>query len=268
MTDFLNEVVVRTKQRVETQKNRFPLSQIRKRFDELPPVQSLSKALHKDHAINVIAELKQASPSVGLIRTEGDIPGRIHGYTQGGAAALSILTEEHYFHGSPQLLELARRETKLPLLRKDFIIDPYQIEESRSLGADALLLITTLLTDVELKDFIALTRSINLEPLVEIHDKKDLERAIYAGATLIGVNNRNLRTLRVDVATAEALVPQIPKQGVTIVIESGIKDPSELQRFQKWGAHAVLIGETLMRNPDPEQAVRSFVQAGQTELKS
>src|SRR5579872_2247219 len=169
MTDFLDEVVARTRQRVEAQKRQVPLAQLRKRFQAQDPVRPFSKALHKTHAVSLIAELKQASPSAGVIRNESDIPGRIHGYTQGGAAALSILTEEYYFHGSPQLLELARRETTLPLLRKDFIIDPYQIEESRSLGADAILLITTLLQDVQLKEFIALARSLPLEALLEVH---------------------------------------------------------------------------------------------------
>src|SRR5579872_2540667 len=268
MTDFLDEVVARTRQRVEAQKRQVPLAQLRKRFQAQDPVRPFSKALHKAHAVSLIAELKQASPSAGVIRQESDIPGRIRAYTRGGAAALSILTEEYYFHGSPQLLELARRETKLPLLRKDFIIDPYQIEESRNMGADAILLIATLLGGTQLREFIGQARAANLEPLVEVHDEKDLEQALQAGAAVIGVNNRNLRTLRVDLSTAQKLVPLIPKSGVTIVIESGIKDPSELPRFQQWGVQAVLIGETLMRHPDPEAVVRSFVQAGQAEIKS
>ena len=268
MTDFLDEVVTRTRQRVDAQKRQAPLAQLRKCFENHEPIRPFSKALHKAHAVSLIAELKQASPSAGVIRKESDIPGRIRGYTKGGASALSILTEEYYFHGSPQLLELARRETKLPLLRKDFIIDPYQIEESRSMGADAVLLIATLLQGAQLKEFIGLARATRLEALVEVHDEKDLEQALHAGATVIGVNNRNLRTLRVDLSTAQKLVPLIPKHGITIIVESGIKDPSELSRFQQWGVQAVLIGETLMRNPDPEAAVRSFVQAGRAELKS
>lgn len=268
MTDFLDEVVVRTRQRIHAEKRQMSLAQLRKRSQDQEPTRSFSKALHRANAVSLIAELKQASPSAGVIRKETDIAGRIRAYTKGGAAALSILTEEYYFHGSPQLLELARHETRLPLLRKDFIIDPYQVEESRSLGADAILLIATLLQGTQLKEFIGLARASNLEPLVEVHDERDLEQALEAGATLIGVNNRNLRTLRVDVLTAQKLVPKIPKRGVTIVIESGIKEPSELLRFQQWGVHAVLIGETLMRHPDPEAVVRSFVEAGRTEIKS
>ena len=267
MTDFLDEVVVRTQQRVEVQKKQVSLPQLRKRFRETEPIRPFAKALMRRGGVSLIAELKQASPSAGVIRQESDMEKRIRSYTRGGAAALSILTEEYYFHGSPHVLEMARRETKLPLLRKDFIIDPYQIDESRSMGADAVLLIATLLPNGRLKEFMMLARAANLEALVEVHDEKDLESALSAEATLIGVNNRNLRTLRVDISTAAHLVPLIPKKGKTVVVESGIKDPTELRRFQQWGAHAVLIGETLMRSPDPEAIVRSFVQAGRLKVK-
>ncbi len=268
MSDFLLEVTVRTRDRVAAQKQQVPLGDLRARSRSAPALRPFTKALRLPGSVSLIAELKQASPSAGVIRQEIDIPGRIRAYTAGGAAALSILTEEYYFHGSPQLLELARRQTELPLLRKDFIIDSYQIEESRTLGADAILLIAALLPSGQLKEFIDLTRASSLEPLVEVHDEKELEWAIHSGATLIGINNRNLRTLKVDTSTAERLIPLVPKQGLTIVVESGIKEPTELPRLRNLGVHAVLVGETLMRNPDPEAAVRSFVCAASKGISS
>jgi indole-3-glycerol phosphate synthase len=260
MADFLKDVEARTRERVEAQRRQVPLEQLRRNHQSKDAWRPFGKALNKPGKVTVIAELKQASPSAGVIKMENDIPGRVAAYTKGGAAALSILTEEYYFHGSPHLLEAARTQTALPLLRKDFIIDSYQIEESRSLGADALLLIAALLPGGKLKEFIMETRAAGLDALVEVHDDSDLERAIEAGASIIGVNNRNLRSLKVDTATSARLVPRIPKAGKTIVIESGIREPEQLKDFQKWGAHSVLIGETLMRSTDPEAAVRSFAQ--------
>ena len=162
MSDFLEEVSAKTRQRVEVQKTKWSLEQLKKRMKKDAPQRPFQKALHQPGKVTLIAELKQASPSAGVIRKEQDIAGRIKAYTRGGAAALSILTEEHYFHGSPQLLEEARGLTHLPLLRKDFIIDPYQIVESKSLGADAILLITSLLPGTLLRDFIAQAEEIGL----------------------------------------------------------------------------------------------------------
>lgn len=264
MSDFLEEVAVRTRQRVDAQKEKAPLAELKKRFDSKGPIRSLSQALRKPGAVSVIAELKQASPSAGIIRAEDNIPKRIEGYAKGGAAALSILTEEYYFHGSPHLLEEARSLCSAPLLRKDFIIDPYQIIESRSLGADAILLIVALLPGKKLKDFMDQTEAVGLEALVEVHDEAELAQAIEAGAKIVGINNRNLHTLRVDVQTSGRLLSRMPREGRRIVvIESGIREPVELSKYREWGANAVLIGETLMRNPDAEAAVRSFVEAGQ-----
>jgi len=197
----------------------------------------------------------------GVIRKEQDIPGRIKAYERGGAAALSILTEENFFHGSPHLLEEARGLTRLPILRKDFIIDPYQILESRSLGADAVLLITALLPGTLLREFIVQAEAIGLESLVEVHDEAQLAHALESGARIIGINNRDLRTLRVDCLNAARLLSKAPKKGVTLVIESGIKVSSELPRLKELGAHAVLIGETFMRAEDPESIVKEFTQA-------
>jgi len=263
VADFLEEVTAKTRQRIDMQKAQMSLDQLQKRLGHVSPHRPFEKALRQSGKVALIAELKQASPSAGIIRKEQDIPGRIKAYTKGGAAALSILTEEHYFHGSPQLLEEARGLSHLPLLRKDFIVDPYQIAESKSLGADAVLLITGLLPGVLLRDFISRAQDIELETLVEVHEERDLDQALEAGARVIGINNRNLRTLRVDLATAEKLLAKAPKKGVTLVVESGIKSSAELPHLKMLGAHAVLIGETFMRADDPEKIVKEFAQACQ-----
>lgn len=263
MPDFLAEVAAKTRQRIEAQKQGLSIDQLKKRLKSRAPGRPFQKALHHPGTIRLIAELKQASPSAGVIRKENDIAGRIQAYERGGAAALSILTEENYFHGSPHLLEEARALTELPILRKDFIIDPYQIVESKSLGADAILLITGLLAGPLLREFILEAESVGLETLVEIHDEKDLEQAVLANAPVIGINNRNMRTLRVDRGNAEKLLLKMPKKGMTLVVESGIQSPSELPRLRQLGAHAVLIGETFMRAEDPEKTVKEFAHACQ-----
>jgi indole-3-glycerol phosphate synthase len=263
MPDFLTEVTARTRQRVEVQKQGLSLEQLKRRIKKETPHRSFEKALRRHGEVALIAELKQASPSAGVIRMEQDIPTRIAAYVKGGAAALSILTEEHYFHGSPHLLEEARTLVELPLLRKDFIIDPYQILESKSLGADAILLITSLLPGERLREFIAEAAAIGLESLVEVHSEQDLEQALTAGARVIGINNRDLRTLRVDCANAARLLAKAPKTGQTYVVESGIKAASELPTLKRLGAQAVLIGETFMRAENPEQLVKEFTQACQ-----
>jgi indole-3-glycerol phosphate synthase len=263
---FLDEVALRSHKRVQADKQNVTVEQLKAWIKRKPPVKDFRAGIHKAGTVSLIAELKQASPSAGVIRIENDIPARITGYTSGGAGALSILTEEEYFHGSPQLLESARKQTTLPLLRKDFIVDSYQIEESRVLGADAILLIAALLPAGLLADFIQRALDTQLAPLVEVHDERDLERAINAHAKIIGVNNRDLRTLKVDMATNELLIPQIPKVGYTIISESGIRTPEDVRHCGKIGAHAVLVGETLMRQADAAAAVRTLVDAGKDIL--
>jgi indole-3-glycerol phosphate synthase len=260
VADFLEEVAAKTRQRLQVQKARWSMDDLKKHLGKAKN-RSFAKALRKPGGVALIAEIKQASPSAGVIRMEGDIARRIEAYAKGGAAALSILTEEDYFHGSTNMLETIRMLTELPILRKDFIIDPYQIVESKALGADAILLITSLLVGPILRDFIDKANALELDALVEVHDENDLEQALYAKAALIGINNRNLRTLRVDTSNAERLLSKAPKKGITFVVESGIKSPSELPRLRLLGAHAVLIGESLMRAEDPEKLTKEFVQA-------
>lgn len=261
MVDILEEIITKTRERVKAQKRRAPLADLQRQMAAGRKPVSLTDALRRSDLITLIAELKQASPSAGVIRKENDLAGRVQGYARGGASALSILTEEYFFHGSPYILEVARKETALPILRKDFIIDPYQIEESRQMGADAILLITTVLPPSLLKELLDHAQEVGLDALVEAHAEEDLDKALKAGARLIGINHRNLRTLQMDMTLSEKLLPRIPKDK-TVVVESGIKRPDELPHFHELGAHAVLIGETLMRDPAAEAVVRSFVEAG------
>ncbi len=260
MSDFLAEVTAQTRKRVDVQKARVPVPVLRAHLPTTP-VRSFRKAIEQPGRVSLIAELKQASPSAGLIRKVEDIPAQISAYARGGAAALSILTEEDYFHGSPQLLENARKHTNLPILRKDFIIDLYQILESKTLGADALLLIASLLPGKLLRDFIVECEGCGLDALVEVNSLQELEHAVASKAAIIGINNRNLHTLRVDTSTATKLLPKATGKGLTIVVESGIQSPAELRPLQDLGAHAVLVGEALMRSEHPEFLVREFVQA-------
>jgi len=263
MADFLEEIAAKAHRRVQADKSRVPVETLKQWIRKKPTTKDFRSAIHQTGKVSLIAELKQASPSAGVIRQENNIPARIQGYQTGGAAALSILTEEEYFNGSPQFLEETRKLSSLPLLRKDFLVDGYQIEESRVLGADAVLLIAALLPAGLLGDFIRRAEDNQLTPLVEVHDERDLERAINAHAKVIGVNNRDLRSLKVDLATGEKLTPMIPKHGYTAIVESGIRTPEDVQRFAKCGAHAVLVGESLMRDADAAGAVRKLVEAGE-----
>lgn len=198
----------------------------------------------------VIAELKKASPSRGVLRADFEPAGLAAGYRRGGAAALSVLTDAKYFQGSGAALELARRGGGLPILRKDFILEPYQVYESRAMGAAAVLLIAAALPDGELAALHRLARDCGLEALVEVHDEAELARAAAAGAELIGVNNRDLQTFEVDLAVTERLAPRAPP-GALLVAESGIRDAADMARLRRCGVGAFLIGEALMRAADP-----------------
>jgi indole-3-glycerol phosphate synthase len=209
--------------------------------------------------LRLIAELKRASPSRGMLRQQYRCEALAQSYEAAGASALSVLTEERLFLGSLHDLATVRAAVRLPVLRKDFILDDYQIYESAAAGADALLLIVVALSDEDLRSFLELCLSLRIAPLVEVHDEPELERALVAGARIIGVNNRDLKTLEVDLEVSLRLRPRIPT-GCIAVSESGIKTAQDLRRMAEAGYHAALIGEKLMTAADPGGALREMLE--------
>ena len=208
--------------------------------------------------IGVIAEFKRRSPSAGALREAPDVVEIARAYQRGGAGALSILTEGPNFEGSLDDLRAARCACELPILRKDFIVDPYQLHESVAAGADAILLIVAALDDPTLAELHQLARELGLDALVEVHDLQETSRALSVGARLIGINNRDLRDFSVNVKRTSELMPEIPA-AVTVVSESGIAHAGQLRELERDGVAAVLVGETLMRSPDPELALRELL---------
>jgi indole-3-glycerol phosphate synthase len=221
------------------------------------PLRDFAAALSRD-AINILAELKPASPSRGVLRDPFDAIALARALEASGAAALSILTEEEFFHGSLKNLREARKSIALPVLRKDFIFDPWQVWETRANDADSFLLIVAALGDATLRDLIALGRELGMEPLVEVHTAGELDRALAADARILGVNNRDLKTLTVRAETSFELVGQIPNQCIA-VSESGLRTHDDLVRLRAAGFDAFLIGEHLMLAPDPAAALANLL---------
>jgi len=215
-----------------------------------------ARALASGPAPRVVAEFKRASPSRGEIRPGADPAAIARAYAAAGAAALSVLTDRDFFRGSLDDLRAARAACALPVLRKDFTIDPLQLLEARAAGADAALLIVAALGDAELRELLACARELGLDALVEVHDERELERALAHGAALIGINNRDLRDFKTDVGVTRALLPRAA--GRTVVSESGLDSPEVLRALAAEGASAFLIGEALMRAPDPGAALRQL----------
>ena len=210
-----------------------------------------------DDPYRIIAEVKKASPSKGVIREDFDPLSIAQAYERGGASAISVLTEPHFFQGDLEYLAGIRRYVGIPLLRKDFIISKYQLVEALVYGADFVLLIAAALSKKELKELLNYTRHLGMEALVEVHDKSDLVKAIYAGADIIGINHRNLQTFEMDMELCFKLIPLIPN-GKIIVAESGINEHAQLEELSKAGVDAFLVGESLMRQEDEESALRKL----------
>jgi len=240
-------------------KQKWPATSIQMILDRAPEVRSLKKTLIRNSPA-VIAEIKKASPSAGLLRREFD-PAAIAGeFEKAGASAISVVSEGKHFQGRLETLADLRWRTGLPLLRKDFIVDSYQLLESRHAGADAVLLITALLSAPLLRSLRAQAEDLGMDALVEVHDERELARALESGATLIGVNNRDLRSFEVSTDRSLSLAPHIPRE-VVAVSESGIKSPDDMRQLAKAGYRGFLIGETLMRAVSPGEALLELIEA-------
>ena len=258
-SSVLDEIVAQTRERVAEESALRPAPELRLFAELAPAPRSLADALARPGRVNVIAEHKRRSPSRGAIREDLEPADVARGYEKAGAAALSVLTDEPFFGGRIEHLVAARAATSLPVLRKDFVVDPWQIWEARAAGADAVLLIVAALEDDELSNLLALAGEAGLDALVEVHDRSELDRALGAGARIVGVNSRNLKTLEVSLDTALSLAPAIPDD-VVAVAESGIGTADDIRRLRESGFAGFLIGERLMSAPDPGAALRSLLE--------
>lgn len=257
---FLDRIVATKHQEVEALKESFDLSRAEKEIAGMPACLGFERALTagRKRPMGLIAEVKKASPSKGLIREDFHPVTLASAYEAAGADCISVLTDKDYFQGSNEYLKAVRQAVRVPLLRKDFTIDYRQIYEARLIGADAILLIAAILTTAQMKEFLGISRSLGLDALVEVHDREELERALTLDTTLIGVNNRNLKTFVTDIRTTEELIAHMP-QGITPVSESGINRPEEIRYLQGIGAQAVLVGEHFMRQPEVGAAVHQLM---------
>jgi indole-3-glycerol phosphate synthase len=255
--NILDRIVEARRESIAHRKRVVPEVALKIAVEKGAPPRDFPAALSRD-AFNVIAELKKASPSLGKIREDYAPAALAAELEAAGAAALSVLTEEDFFAGSLADLHEARKVTKIPVLRKDFIIDPWQVWETRAVGADSFLLITAILSDGELRDLLALARTLKMEPLVEVHSREELTRAIAAGARIIGVNNRDLRDFKVRIETSLELVAEIPDNCIA-VSESGLRVHDDISRLRLAGFEAFLIGEHLMKNADPAAHLRELL---------
>ena len=259
--DILARICADKRALVARRKQRRPLAEVQEAALTASPPRGFARALAQAVAAGrygLIAEIKKASPSGGLIRPDFDPAALARAYAQGGATCLSVLTDEPYFQGRDSYLQAARAAVDLPVLRKDFMLDPYQIVESRALGADCVLLIMAALDDGEAAALEALAIDLGMDVLVEVHDQRELDRAVNLKCHLMGINNRNLKTLKTDIKTTEELAPLVRKER-NVVAESGLSTPADLARMARAGARCFLIGEALMRQADVAAATRAIL---------
>ncbi|HUI17981.1 MAG TPA: indole-3-glycerol phosphate synthase TrpC [Alphaproteobacteria bacterium] len=261
MADVLERICADKRREAERRKLARPLAEVEAAARRASPPRGFAAGLSAAVAAGgygLIAEIKRASPSKGLIRSDFSPPDLARAYARGGAACLSVLTDEPYFQGRDGDLVAAREAVELPVLRKDFMLEPYQIAEARALGADCILLILAALDDATALRLAAAAASWGMDALVEVHDAGELARALALPCQLIGINNRNLKTLTVDVATTEALAPKVPKDRIAVA-ESGLKTAADLARMARAGVRCFLVGESLMAQADVEAATRALL---------
>ena len=261
MSDILAEIAAYKRVEVAERRRSATRAELEDRCLAVSPPRGFRAALERAHApgrLALIAEIKKASPSKGLIRADFDPPALARAYEAGGAACLSVLTDGPSFQGADEYLTQARAAVALPCIRKEFLVDPWQVAESRALGADAILVILAMVDDFLAGELMAETTRLGMDALVEVHDSAEMKRAAALGATLVGVNNRDLRTFVTDLAATERLAAAAPA-GALLVTESGIATPADVARLERAGATAMLVGESLMRQADVEAATRALL---------
>jgi len=262
---MLDRIVEARRVSMDKRRRLHPLPVLRMAVQQASPPRDFAAALRRP-GLNVIAELKKASPSRGVLRADFDAKTLGISLAAAGAAALSVLTEEEFFQGSLTNLRLTRAAVSVPVLRKDFVFDPWQVWEARSVNADSFLLIAAILSGQQLAELLAVGRELGMEPLVEVHSPEELQRALSAGARMIGVNNRDLRTFHVRLETSLELIRQIPRECIA-VSESGLRSARDLARLHEAGFHAFLIGEGLMQASDPSAALRALLDPAQSRAQ-
>lgn len=256
---FLEKIVDKKKEEVKERKNIFSIREMEGRISNVFPPRDLTEAISQHAPMALIAEIKFASPSAGVIKTDGDPRQIASEYESAGASAISVLTEPNFFKGDLSYLGLVKEKIFLPVLQKDFIIDPFQIYEGRASGADAILLIAAILEREQLEDFVALAMELHMTPLVEVHDEFDLEKISTLVFPLIGINNRDLKTFEVDLKTTLRLKGRIPP-GTKVISESGIKSSVDVRLLREAGVDAILVGEILMRASDPASKIKELLK--------
>ena len=259
----LDDIIAGVLEDLKEREDRVPLSRVKEMEQSVPEAKDALGALrNRDGAVKIISEVKRSSPSKGALAQIPDPAALASMYEAGGASVVSVLTEQRRFHGSLADLDAVRAAVDIPILRKDFIVTPYQIHEARAHGADLVLLIVAALEQNALVSLLERTRSLGMEALVETHSRLEALRALEAGASIIGVNARNLKTLEVDRSTVEQVIDVIP-QDVVAVAESGVAKAHDVFEYAKWGADAVLVGEALVTSGDPRASIQDMVSAGQ-----
>ena len=259
----LDDIIAGVRQDLKEREDRVPLARIKEMETQVPEAKDALGALRcRDGAVRIISEVKRSSPSKGALAAIPDPAALASTYEAGGTSVISVLTEQRRFNGSLADLDAVRAAVDIPILRKDFIVTPYQIHEARAHGADLVLLIVAALEQNVLVSLLERTRSLGMEALVETHSRLEALRAMEAGASIIGVNARNLKTLEVDRSTVEQVIDVIP-QDVVAVAESGVANAHDVFEYAKWGADAVLVGEALVTSGDPRASIQDMVSAGQ-----
>jgi indole-3-glycerol phosphate synthase len=257
---ILDEIIENKTSEVEISKTSLPLEQIQEQIKDALPSRNFFDAINPKGELKIISEVKHASPSKGVFREDFDPVQIAKSYSRGGASAISVLTDEKYFRGSLAFLKNIRAEVDTPLLRKDFIVDPYQVYEARLFGADAILLIVAALDQTSLSELLELTHSLQMNAIVEVHDENELDRALEADARIIGINNRDLRTFNVDLNVSITLSKKVPEDKI-VIAESGIGSIEDIDRLRGKGVHVFLIGETFMKAPDPGQKLNELIKS-------